>query len=157
MICNSALHVSAEIRDWSFRGADVWNLQHQCYLLVLPCWLISLHIWPGLHLNIALCSHFSLFITLKKSLRAKTSPKWGCTAKAPTKAGKSFRNLLKLVHVKISIHLPHLENWLHWQLSENWCKTHKHLTIYQKMMTLLRCKKRRNISFFIYELEMKAI
>ena len=57
MICNSALHVSAEIRDWSFRGADVWNLQQRCYLLVLPCCrLISLHIWPGLHLNIALCS-----------------------------------------------------------------------------------------------------
>ena len=30
------------------------------------------------------------------------------------KPTKSFRNLLKLVHVKTSIHFPHLENWLYW-------------------------------------------
>ena len=63
------------------------------------------------------------------------------------KPGKSFRNLLKLVHVKISIHLPHLENWLYWRPSENWCKTHKHETIYQRRW--LYSEARKLEKFFI--------
>ena len=69
------------------------NLQQRCYLT--SCLQTDI---PPLHLNIALCPHFSLFTcTLKKSLGAKTSPKWGCTAKAPpTKADEIFPEFVEI-------------------------------------------------------------
>ena len=157
MTWNGALHVRREIKDWSFRGGRLLKFSAPL-LLVLPCRLISLQIWPGLHLNIAPCSHFSLFITVKKSPRAKTSPKWGCAAKAPTKAGEIFPEFVEISSRQNLHSFAALGKLIilatEWKLVQN-AQTFDNLSRGNDSTQVQGNKK--NIVFFIYVLEMKAI
>lgn len=98
-------------------------------------------------------SHFSLFTcTLKKSLHAHWRKAWGrkplqseavqCKAKAPpTKADEIFPEFVEISSRQNLHSFPALGKLIILAGGSCSCKRHKDETIYQKVMTLLGCKK----------------
>ena len=105
-----------------------------------------LQIWPALHLNIALCARTF------PCLHAHWRKAWGrkplqseavqCKAKAPpTKADEIFPEFVEISSRQNLHSFPALGKLIILAGGSCSCKRHKDETIYQKVMTLLGCKK----------------